>query len=99
MNISRCSDTNQVKFELTGRLDTMSSLMLQNSIMTEYENASHVVLDLKQIAYISSMGLRALLSGEKVARAKGLKQTLVNVSENVMEVLRVTGLNKVLTVE
>ena len=98
MNISRCDKTNQVVFELTDRLDTMNSIVLQNSIITEYENGSHVVLDLKQLAYISSMGLRAMLQGEKVARAKELKQTLVNVSDNVMEVLRITGLSKIFTV-
>ena len=99
MNISRCDQTKKVVFELSGRLDTLTSMMLQNSIIREFETASHVILDFKQISYISSIGLRALLSGEKVAKTKGLKQTLINVSENVMDMLRITGLNRVLTVE
>ena len=51
------------------------------------------------VSYISSAGLRALLIGQKTAGSKGGKFMIINANEAVLEVLRVTGLQKVLCVQ
>lgn len=82
---------------LTGRLDTSTAPQLQDVLMPSIEDNKQVVLDFSGIEYISSAGLRVLLMGAKAAKAAGGSQTLVNVSEDVMEVFALTGFDGVLT--
>jgi anti-anti-sigma factor len=84
---------------LEGRLDTTTAPELQTELIPEFDTAKHIRLDFKDLVYVSSAGLRVLLMGEKTAKAKGGKMVLINVSEEVMEVLEMTGLSEVLTIE
>jgi len=85
-------------FALSGRLDAVTSTKLQEVLIPEYKNAQHIELDFAELAYVSSAGLRVLLMGEKTAKAKGGKQTLLNVSEDIMEVFEMTGFSDILTI-
>jgi anti-anti-sigma factor len=84
---------------LEGRLDTTTAPQLQAELLSEFDSANHVRLDFKQLAYVSSAGLRVLLLAEKTAKAKGGTMILVNVSPEVFEVLEMTGLSEILTIE
>ncbi|MGN1104993.1 MAG: STAS domain-containing protein, partial [Candidatus Coproplasma sp.] len=57
-----------------------------------------LIIDMKNLEYISSAGLRVLLKTQKAMRAKGTMK-LVNVGESVMEVFEITGFSDILTIE
>lgn len=66
--------------------------------MKSFQKAKHVVLDFKEVAYISGAGLRALLLGHKTAIAKGGSLKMMNIADVVREVFQVTGFLKILNV-
>ncbi len=83
---------------LEGRLDTMTSPELETQLKKTLEGAETLTLDFSRLDYISSAGLRVLLSAHKALSAKGgLKIT--NVNEVVREVFEVTGFSDILTIE
>jgi anti-anti-sigma factor len=84
---------------LEGRLDTTTAPQLQTELLPEFDSINHIRLDFKQLAYVSSAGLRVLLLAEKTAKAKNGQMVIVNVSPEVMEVFEMTGLSEILTIE
>ena len=85
-------DFNKNNGELTvvidGRLDTATAPELESFLGKNYEGTASLVFDCEKLIYISSAGLRVLLTAHK--RMKGAMK-LTNVSELVMEVLEMTG--------
>ena len=84
--------------ELSGRLDTSTAPVLDKTIQEEISESANLVLDLKGLEYISSAGLRVLLSAQKRMRKSGSKK-LTNVCEEVMEVFEMTGFADILEIE
>ncbi len=82
---------------LEGRLDTTTSSELEEAIAA-VGGAEAIRLDLRGLEYISSAGLRVLLKTEKALREKGGSLTLEAPTEEVMEVLRITGFDTLLTI-
>lgn len=99
MNIDKKQSTDKTIFALSGRLDTTTAPQLQEVLIPEFASAKHVVLDFAEVAYVSSAGLRILLMGEKAAKGNGAKQTLVNVSAEIVEIFDITGFTRVLNIE
>ena len=99
MNINITRNEEKTTLALSGRLDTTTFPKLQDILIPEIGDAIHIELDLAGLVYISSAGLRVLLLGEKTAKAKGCRQTLINVSPDVMEVFEITGFSNVLHFE
>jgi anti-anti-sigma factor len=99
MNIKIINTEEKTTIALSGRLDTNTSPKLQETLTSEMGNAKHIELDFAELVYISSAGLRILLMGEKATKAKGSRQTLVNVSPDIMEVFEITGFSNVLHFE
>ena len=99
MNISKTQNGEKTTLTLSGRLDTTTAPILQEALIPELDTAKHIELDFTELAYVSSAGLRVLLMGEKTAKAKGGKQTLVNVSAEIMEVFDMTGFTEILHIE
>lgn len=84
----------QLKVE--GRLDTVTAPELEKRI--NELDAKTLVLDLENLEYISSAGLRVLLSAhKKYAKLEGMK--VINVKETVMEVFEITGFADILVIE
>lgn len=78
--------------ELTGRLDTVSSAQCAEDLKALFDNATkNMVLDCKNLDYISSSGLRLFLSLRKASSAKKLGLTLTNLDEEVYNVFKITG--------
>ena len=98
MNINKTRNGGKTTLALSGRLDTTTASALQEALIPEFEESKHIELDFAELAYVSSAGLRVLLMGEKTAKAKGGKQTLVNVSAEIMEVFDMTGFTGMLHV-
>ena len=89
--IQREKDGSTTIFRLDGRLDTNTSLDLQEALEREWENPTDIILDFEKLSYMSSAGLRVILSSQKKATAQNTSFRLIHVSEPVMEVLDVVG--------
>ena len=84
--------------EIVGRLDTTTAPSLDKTINEDIADTKNLVLDLKGLEYISSAGLRVLLSAQKKMQKIGTMK-VINVCETVMEVFEITGFVDVLTIE
>ena len=98
MNIitERNNGTTVIKIE--GRLDTTTAPELEKTINDEGEALKNLVIDFKAVNYISSAGLRVLLSAQKKMNIQGSME-LVNVCEEVMDILEMTGFADILTIK
>jgi len=98
MTISKTQDNGKVTFTLNGRLDTTTAPNLQNVLIPAFDEAKEIKLDFSQLDYVSSAGLRVLLMGQKTAKIKSVPMTLCDVSEDILEVLEMTGFSDMLTI-
>jgi anti-anti-sigma factor len=99
MTITKTRENESLVLALEGRLDTATAPQLQETLLPAFEEAKTITLDLKGLAYVSSAGLRVLLLGEKTAKSKDASMVLTGVSEEVMEVLEMTGFVDILNIE
>ena len=81
--------------EISGRLDTTTAPVLDKTIGEDISENTNLTLDLKGLEYISSAGLRVLLSAQKQIQKCG-SMKLRNVSEEVMDVFEMTGFADIL---
>ncbi|MBR5250611.1 MAG: STAS domain-containing protein, partial [Clostridia bacterium] len=78
--------------------DTTTAPSLEKTIKEDIGDTKNLVIDLKGLEYISSAGLRVLLSAQKkMQQIGGLK--ILNVGESIMEVFKITGFDEILTIE
>ena len=84
--------------EIVGRLDTITAPALDKTINEDIGDTKNLVLDVKGMEYISSAGLRVLLSAQKKMQKIG-SMKVTNVCEAVMEVFEMTGFADILTIE
>ncbi len=98
MKIEKTLKGTDLTIALEGRLDTVTSPELEAELARSLGGAQTLTLDLAALEYISSAGLRVLLGAHKEMSAKGGLR-LIHVSEIVREVLEITGLTDILTIE
>ena len=84
--------------EIVGRLDTITAPSLDKTINEDIGDTKELVLDMKGLEYISSAGLRVLLSAQKKMQKIGAMK-VINVCEEVMEVFEMTGFADILVIE
>ncbi len=84
--------------EIVGRLDTITAPALDKTINEDIGDTKNLVLDVNNMEYISSAGLRVLLAAQKKMQKIG-SMKVVNVCEEVMEVFEITGFADILTIE
>lgn len=96
LNVNR--NENAAIIEIIGRLDTVTAPALDKMIGEELDGVTDITLDMNALEYISSAGLRVLLSAQKKMQKIGSIK-LIGVSEAVMEVLDMTGFTDILTIE
>jgi anti-sigma B factor antagonist len=80
-----------------GKLDTATSPQLQAAIDENISGVTDLTFDLKKLAYLSSAGLRVLMSAQKTMNKQG-NMRLSNVNEDIMDILDMTGLTDVFTI-
>ena len=83
---------------LEGRLDTSTAPKLETELKTALKGVQNLTIDLAELAYVSSAGLRVLLSTQKVMNRQG-EMTVRNASDAVMEIFEVTGFVDILNIE
>ena len=98
MTMEIMRNAQQTAIAVVGRLDTVTSPALDKAISEDIADTENLVIDLKELEYISSAGLRVLLRAQKKMEKSG-KLKLINVCESVMEVFEITGFTDILTIE
>ena len=97
MTIEKQSNGNELTISLEGRLDTATSPQLDEEVKA-LGGISKLVFDFSKLEYISSAGLRVLLSAQKIMNKQG-SMVIKNVSDEIKEIFEVTGFVDILTVE
>ena len=98
LNINKDIGYGKALFALVGRLDTTTAPELENELKESLKGVTTLTFDLEALEYISSAGLRVLLSIHKImSKQGGMKVTHVN--EIVQEVFEVTGFADILDIE
>lgn len=98
MTIEKNAEGKKLTITLTGRLDTTTAPKLETELKQNISGVEELVLDLAALEYLSSAGLRVLLSAQKVMNRQG-SMVVRNANEIIMEIFEVTGFVDVLTIE
>ncbi len=98
MTIDKKLENGKLTLALDGRLDTTTAPQLQEVLIPAFVESNDITLDFTKLAYVSSAGLRVLLMGQKEAKKRDSSMTLTGVSEEIMEVLEMTGFADMLTI-
>ena len=85
--------------ELTGRLDTITSTELSDAVAKETVTENLIIIDFKNLEYISSAGLRVLLALKKQFNEENKEFEIHNLNDVIKEVFTVTGFINILTVK
>jgi anti-sigma B factor antagonist len=99
MEIKIDSNGTEKIVKIEGRLDTTTAPQLEKELADQFEGTEKLVLDFENLQYISSAGLRVLLSTQKKINAQGASMVIRNANDMIMDVLDVTGFLDILTVE
>ena len=97
MTIDKKREGNRLVLAVSGRLDTMTAPELENVIKENMDGVEELVLDFKDLEYISSAGLRVVLGARK-AMGEG-KFTVRNLCSDVREIFDITGFSDIITIE
>ena len=81
-----------------GRIDTTTAPDFGTEISDELDDIRELILDFREVEYVSSLGLRVILELQKTMNEKG-KMKVVNVNKTVMDIFKMTGFDKILTIE
>lgn len=98
MRIEKEVDGEKLILRIIGRLETSTAPQLQDIVEKETHNIVNLQIDMQYLEYVSSAGLRVLLSAHKKMKAKNGTMTLYQVNEEVMEVFEITGFNTILDI-
>ena len=98
LSIDRKLNGNTLNIALEGRLDTTTAPRLEGELRLEADDVKELNFDFEKLTYISSAGLRVLLSAQKVMNKRG-RMVIRRVNAEIMEVFDVTGFVDILNIE
>ncbi len=98
LNITKKQDGEKLEITLEGRLDTTTAPQLEAVMKETLDQVTELTLDFEKLEYISSAGLRVLLSAQKLMSKKG-GMKLIHVGDLIKEIFEVTGFCDILTIE
>ncbi len=98
LNIEKKTNGTELTVVLKGRLDTTTAPELEKELKASLDGMTALIIDMTALDYISSAGLRVLLSAQKTMNKQG-EMKVVHVSETIMEIFEVTGFSDILTIE
>lgn len=99
LTVNKNKDGAKLTAQLAGRVDVMTAPQFENEISSELEGVTELVLDLKQLDYMSSVGLRVVVGLQKTMTARKGKLTVCSPSEGVLDIFTATGLTDILDIE
>ena len=98
MKINHNREAEKLTVAIEGRLDTTTAPELEKALGTLLEGVTDLVLDMTNLEYVSSAGLRVILKAQKAMFRSG-KMKLIGVNESIMEVFEITGFSDILEIE
>lgn len=99
MNITKEYNEKELTIFVEGRVDTNTSKDLENEINSELGNFDILILDFNELTYISSSGLRVLISTQKKMTPDNIPFIIKNVNGSVKDVLEMSGFDQILRIE
>ena len=100
LNVEKKTENGALSLTLEGELDTLTSPKLEAELEPLLADASSVVLDFEKLSYISSAGLRVLLSAEQVMEEKGAEKVrIVNMNDTIRSIFELTGFDIILSLD
>jgi len=97
LNITKTTENNALTVALEGRLDTTTAPELEAELKAALPGVSSLTIDMSKLEYISSAGLRVLLSAQKVMNQQG-EMKITGVNDVIMEIFEVTGFSDILNI-
>lgn len=98
MTINKNKEGETLTISVEGRLDTVTAPELDNELKSSFDGITELILDFAQLEYISSAGLRVILSAQKQMNKQG-SMKVINSGEEIKEIFDVTGFSDILTIE
>lgn len=98
MNIQELNEQSALVVALSGRLDSTTAKQLEDMLPERMQTTPQVVLDLAEIQYVSSAGLRVILKAAKAAKSAGHRLLLAGLAPQVQEVFQVSGFATILAI-
>ena len=98
LNVEKQTNGSELTIALTGRLDTTTAPQFESVVKESLEGVTVLNVDMEALEYISSAGLRVLLSAQKIMNKQG-EMNVRHVSETIMEIFEVTGFSDILNIQ
>ncbi|MBQ5562255.1 MAG: STAS domain-containing protein [Clostridia bacterium] len=98
MTIEMKKEKKSLTLKIAGRLDTTSAPEMEKAVKENIGSVEELVIDMENLEYISSAGLRVLLSAQKTMNGQGSVK-VINVSDTIMEIFEITGFNEIMTIK
>ena len=99
MEINKKAEGSNLEIALSGRLDTTTAPEFEKSLKDSLNGVPDLTINFEGLDYISSAGLRVLLSAQKMMNASGGKMKVTGANDIVKEIFDVTGFSDILTIE
>ena len=99
MNITKTYNEKELTIAVEGRVDTITSIDFENEINSEMGNFDSLIIDYADLEYTSSAGLRVLIATQKKLKADNIPMKIINVNDSINEIFRMSGFDKILTIE
>lgn len=97
MKITKTTNGNNLTVSLGGRLDTGTAPELEKELKNSLDGVEELIIDMAELDYLSSAGLRVLLGAQKTMNRQG-SMKVSHVNDTIMEIFEVTGFSDILTV-
>ena len=98
LNINKKTENGKAVFTLEGRLDMITAPMLEEQVLASLDGVTELILDFKDLMYISSAGIRVLLTAQEALGKQG-EMKLIQVNEMIRGILEMTGITSLMPVE
>ena len=98
MTIQNNKNGSALSLALEGRLDTTTAPELDEVLKGSLDGVTELTMDLEKLEYLSSAGLRVLLSAQKTMTKQG-SMVVKNANETIMEIFEITGFSDILNIQ
>ena len=99
MNIIKEYNEKELTIKVESRVDTVTAPDFENEIKDEIGKFESLIIDFSDLNYISSAGLRVLISTQKKLNSENIPMTIKNVNDTISEILEMSDFDKILTIE
>jgi anti-anti-sigma factor len=98
MTITKKAEGSLLTIALAGRLDSATAPQLEGELASDLANVKDLIFDFAELEYLSSAGLRLLLSAQKIMAKQG-SMKLIHVNQSIKDVFEITGFSDILSIE